>query len=221
MTEQGWLGCIELEPMLTFLQDKGSERKRRLFAVACCRRIWHRLKDKRSRTAVTVAERYADGLATDEDRKTALAESERAYMDAGEDDAAEGAASFAAHANEEPEIPGSDFAEQAASEAAFASSHHQRSAAAQMALLRDIFGNPYRAAISVHPWVTPTAHLIAQAAYDLRKLPAGHLEPDRLAVLSDALEEAGCADAAILDHLRSPGPHVRGCWSLDLILGKR
>jgi hypothetical protein len=61
---------------------------------------------------------------------------------------------------------------------------------------------------------------LAQAAYDNRILPSGTLEPARLAVLSDALEDAGCVDRAILDDLRGPGPHVRGCWTLDLILKK-
>ena len=57
-------------------------------------------------------------------------------------------------------------------------------------------------------------------AYDERLMPSGELDLGRLAVLSDALEEAGCTSAEILTHLRSPGPHVRGCWALDLILGK-
>ena len=48
----------------------------------------------------------------------------------------------------------------------------------------------------------------------------GTLDRARLAVLSDALEEVGCTDTALLSHLRSPGPHVRGCWALDLVLGK-
>jgi hypothetical protein len=61
---------------------------------------------------------------------------------------------------------------------------------------------------------------LAQAAYDDRELPSGHLDPARLAVLADALEEAGCTNADILSHCRSPGPHVRGCWVVDLILGK-
>jgi hypothetical protein len=43
---------------------------------------------------------------------------------------------------------------------------------------------------------------------------------DRLPILADALEDAGCTERAILDHLRGPGPHVRGCWALDLVLGK-
>ena len=61
---------------------------------------------------------------------------------------------------------------------------------------------------------------LAHAAYDERTLPSGHLDPARLAVLSDALEDAGCTDAAVLGHLRGPGPHVRGCHVLDLLLGR-
>jgi hypothetical protein len=67
---------------------------------------------------------------------------------------------------------------------------------------------------------TPQAVALAQAAYDERVLPAGTLDTARLAVLADALEDAGCADADLLGHLRGPGPHVRGCWAVDLLLGK-
>jgi hypothetical protein len=56
---------------------------------------------------------------------------------------------------------------------------------------------------------------LATAASDNRILPAGTLEPARLAVLADALEEAGCDNADILNHLRNSGPHVRGCWAVD------
>ncbi len=66
----------------------------------------------------------------------------------------------------------------------------------------------------------PAVAALAMPAYDERLLTSGHLDPARLAVLSDALEEAGCTDADILTHLRSPGHHVRGCWALDLVLGK-
>ena len=59
---------------------------------------------------------------------------------------------------------------------------------------------------------------LAEAAYDHRTLPSGHLEPDRLAVLCDALEDAGCTDATLLEHLRSEGPHVRGWWAVDAVL---
>jgi hypothetical protein len=68
--------------------------------------------------------------------------------------------------------------------------------------------------------VAPFVTSLAAAAYDERILPNGQLDPARLAVLSDALEVAGCTDADILTHLRSPGLHVRGCWAVDAILTK-
>lgn len=55
---------------------------------------------------------------------------------------------------------------------------------------------------------------------DERELPSGHLDAGQLAILADALEDAGCDNADILDHCRSDGPHVRGCWVVDLLLGK-
>jgi hypothetical protein len=54
---------------------------------------------------------------------------------------------------------------------------------------------------------------MAQAIYNERGF-------DRLPILGDALEDAGCTDRDILDHCRGPGPHVRGCWAVDLLLGK-
>jgi hypothetical protein len=86
-------------------------------------------------------------------------------------------------------------------------------------LIRDIFGNPFRP-VSVNPaWQTPTVLALAQAAYDERALPSGELDPVRLAVLADAVEEAGCDNADILTHLRQSDIHVRGCWAVGL-LGK-
>jgi hypothetical protein len=61
---------------------------------------------------------------------------------------------------------------------------------------------------------------LAQALYEERELPSGHLDAARLAVLADMLEEAGCANPRLLGHLRGPGPHVRGCWAVDLVLGQ-
>jgi hypothetical protein len=93
-------------------------------------------------------------------------------------------------------------------------------AKAQAALLRDIPGNPFRSVPLSPAWQTPQVVALAQAAYEQRGLPAGTLDVARLAVLADALEEAGCDQADLLDHLRGPGPHVRGCWAVDLLLGK-
>jgi len=83
-------------------------------------------------------------------------------------------------------------------------------------LLRDIFGNPFRgASVDSHwlVWNDGTVPRLAQAIYDERAF-------DRLSILADALEEAGCTDADILNHCRQPGEHVRGCWVVDLLLGK-
>jgi hypothetical protein len=81
-------------------------------------------------------------------------------------------------------------------------------------------GNPFRPVI-LHPsWLTPTTTSLAQAIYDNRLLPSGHFDNQRLGILADALEEAGCDNADVLNHCRSAGPHVRGCWVIDLLLGK-
>ena len=89
-----------------------------------------------------------------------------------------------------------------------------------MDLLREIVGNPFRPVALDPAWRTPSVVSLAQAAYEERILPGGTLDSERLAVLADALEEAGCDNADILSHLRGPGPHVRGCWVVDLLLGK-
>ena len=89
--------------------------------------------------------------------------------------------------------------------------------AAQAALLRDIFGLlPFRP-VTIAPawaiWNDATVVKLAQGIYDDRAV-------GRLPILADALEEAGCDNADILTHCRQPGPHVRGCWVVDLLLGK-
>ena len=79
--------------------------------------------------------------------------------------------------------------------------------------LRDSFGNPFRPVTIDQAWLTPNVAALARKIYDDRAF-------DRLPGLADALEETGCTDADILAHCRGPGPHVRGCWVVDLLLGK-
>ncbi len=89
-------------------------------------------------------------------------------------------------------------------------------------LLRDIFGNPFRLPPTLDPaWLTGTVKQLALSAYEERELPSGHLDRHRLAVLADALEEAGCQEAELLGHLRSEQVHVRGCWAVDVILSRQ
>jgi hypothetical protein len=229
MTEAEWLSCSDPQPMLEYLRGKAGERKLRLFAVAFCRLQWHLLlADERSQKAVEVAERYADGLAAQPERECAAAEARTAASEAAR-----------ARRGGDPELSVPALAAYAAT-AAWYTVYHDAGAAARLTcdddalawfaangievphpkLLRELFGNPFRPAALDPAWLTPDVTALAQAAYDERNLPAGTLDPARLALLADALEEAGCDCAEILGHLRGEGRHVRGCWVVDSLLGK-
>ena len=84
---------------------------------------------------------------------------------------------------------------------------------AQTQLLRDIFGNPFRPVAFSPSWRTDTALSLARQMYESRDFSA-------MPILADALQDAGCDIEDILSHCRGPGPHVRGCWVVDLVLGK-
>src|SRR5262249_18340745 len=116
---------------------------------------------------------------------------------------------------------GWDWVSGSLAEAAHALGESPLDNAAQAVFCRDIFGNPFRP-VSLDPiCLTPAVLSLAQAAYEERILSSGKLDPSRLFILADALEEAGCTGPALLGHLRSPGPHVRGCHVVDAILGKQ
>jgi hypothetical protein len=225
-TETEWLNGTHPQPMLKILHHRASERKRRLFAAACCRRVWRLLGDERSRLAVAAAERYADGKATEEELSRAEREADEAHgvaRDAG----LEGAlwAATAVYVTVCGGV-GWDPAGRAASAAAEAvgaaeatgrrKTARQEEAAAQLAILRCIFGNPFRP-VSVDPgwlaWNAGTIPAVAQRIHDERAF-------ERLPILADALEDAGCTNEDVLTHCRQPGVHARGCWVLDLLLGK-
>jgi hypothetical protein len=193
--------------MLGSVAAGATDRALRLFACACTRLMWGLLPGGAERGAVEVAERHADGLADGRELEAARAGVSRA-RGAGEE--VRLLARAAAHPG-----PGSG-AEIAAKTAVRAGG-----AEARCRLLRCIFGNPFRPVPFDQTWRTPAVSSLAQAAYEERVLPSAELEPARLAVLADALEEAGCTEAAVLDHLRGPGPHVRGCWAVDLVLARR
>jgi hypothetical protein len=195
-----------------FLADKASDRKLRLLAVACCRRVWPQLTGPFWREAVERSERFADRQAGPEELAALtdrLAEEWRMPADA----AARVAVSVALDARAAREV---------ARVASWATPDCSRAEErlAQCRLVREVFGNPFRP-VSVPPaWLTPQVVALARAAYDERDLPAGALDTRRLAVLADAVEDAGCTCQDILGHLRGPGPHYRGCWAVDLLLGQ-
>ena len=245
MTEAEWLACTDPQTMLDFLRGKASDRKLRLFAVACCRRVafmvdaWALdIRQDDYRRALETAERFADGAATAE---------ELAFAHSGADDSTfintdldyagrdTGVDPFRDVASAEPAVLmdiwqqvlilvrefGTDPNATGAKRRHDAEERAER--AAQADLLRELLGNPFGAAALDPAWLAWRGGAVAQlarAGSDERQLPSGHLDAARLAVLADMLEEAGCSDADILGHLRSPGPHVRGCWVVDLLLGK-
>jgi hypothetical protein len=223
MTEPEWLASVEPGGMLRFLRDNASDRKLRLFACACCRHIWHFLTDRRCRAAVEQAERYADGQASKNDLTPVRLKASKAAL--GKDIPDWRRTAFQACINAVGDGPAPQVAEWvaigtvgAASFKPSRTSEYEPAVAAQVGLLRDLF-RPFRP-LTLDPALrTPQAVTLARAAYDQRGLPAGTLDAARLAVLADALEEVG-ADAELLGHLRNPGPHYRGCWAVDLLLGK-
>jgi hypothetical protein len=233
MTEAEWLTSQDPALMTFFLRETASDRKMRLFAVARCRRIWPLLSDERSREAVEVAERFAEGEATPAELDAARAAACGAYQD--------GSAAFhgfrsdikrphsvAPHAAAiHTADPSGWHAGECARSAAYALFHNvppftqpEADAAArpeliaQTQLLRCVFGNPFRAVAFDSLWQTETVLALARIMYASRDFSG-------MPILADALQDAGCENEDILNHCRRPGEQVRGCWVLDLVLGKR
>jgi hypothetical protein len=232
MTEAEWLACEEPEPMLDVVLGKVSDRKLRLFAVACYLRVWQARPRSSAAlpAALLVSEAFADGLVGAEQLEieqskigavaaysSAASASSAAGAILGEDATtaaywtARHAANYFGHlavqaAGLEPN-PGTN---------AFASGWRAE-ARVQAALVPEIFGVfPFRL-IAADPewllWNNATLPRIAGLIYADRAF-------DRLPILADALQDAGCTNADILAHCRGGGDHVRGCWVVDLILEK-
>jgi len=209
MTEQKWLACTDPQPMLDFLRGKASDRKLRLFACACCRRIWHLLSDERSRTAVEVLEAFCEGAVTEKQLEEARSKAHQASYQPPEAIAEPvfWAAAYVADA------PAFFVARQVVSCVSDAEMQTELREPRTEHLVHDVFGNPFRPIALDSAWLTPTVTSLAQAIYNDRAF-------DRLPILADALEDSGCTNADILNHCRQPGVHVRGCWAVDLVLGK-
>jgi hypothetical protein len=241
MTEAEWFAATDPEQMLEFFGGKASERKLRLFACGCCRRVWHLLTDNESRAAVEVAERFADGLVPKRHLSAARSRARR-WIPSFPD----GASYIVWQAAFEklPTVIGSiarrtiycAAAHRGSSdvkrESVFmkllrvalanpfrpvtinpCSSGVEQESAAVTALLREIVGNPFRPNTLNPSWLTSTVLALAQQMYDSRGFSP-------MPILADALQDAGCENEDILNHCRQPGEHVRGCWVVDHILSK-
>lgn len=228
MTEAEWLRYADPAPMLAFLKVGAGARKLRLFAVACARQVWDLLTDVRGRRAVEVAERFADGLLSSDDlawaREGALQAANNAFVN---DDALATIPLWAVTPGPE-EAAGlvsvrvlyvakaRQLEESLAAYARRGPLPPERNLRREQAdLLRDLFGNPFRApsfAPSWLAWNENTVVKLATAIYEERRF-------GDLPILADALEDAGCGDPDILAHCRGAGVHVRGCWVLDACRG--
>jgi hypothetical protein len=217
MTEAEWLACIDPQGMLEQVRQTASERKVRLFTVAWLRQLSSLLTHPASRRAVEVAERFADRLADAEELDRACEEadavlhSRESPPQLGKGTAWWEGARLAHWACVEEAVEGAD-------EAILSSSGMgvEEPEKLQAHLLRCIIDNPFRPITTNLAWLSWHDGLlvsIARQMYDSRDFTD-------MPVMADALEEAGCTDQDILSHCRGPGPHVRGCWVVDLILGK-
>jgi hypothetical protein len=234
--ERGWMKSKSPLALIALLRGRATQRKARLFACAYCRKVWHVFWDERSRRAVEQAELYADGLISEGDmaaaRKAGYEPSENplpclddrhwvaladAIMLAAHAAAADatfwmpsvvrdGICAITFYSMREIDPTGDDWKKPT-------TTFRKQQGVVLCRLLHDIFGNPFRPVILDNSRRTSTVTSLAQAIYDDRAF-------DRMPILADALEDAGCSNQDILQHCRSGGEHVRGCWPLDLVLGK-
>ena len=277
MTQEEWFQTYSFYEMLEGIHDKLSERKLRLYACGCCRRVWHLLDAPSTQRVVEISEKIADGKVTLDDLEGAVISAEEASQliprplgpisHASRQNKASFCSTYCAYTAAvccayHPRISrsvasahgmdeywrvvatsvagdvylaagweatrnyyvhqrvGMSEKEGTQDEHTIREAAHDHESQQLRSLLRCVVGNPFRPVTIDPACLTPTVLALAQSAYDNRCLPSGHLDNDRLAVLADAVEDAGCDNSDILNHLRSAGPHVRGCFALDLLLEK-
>jgi hypothetical protein len=195
MTEAEWQACEDPGRMFRLVETGATERKCILFAVACNYLPPMYEPDfhetlKKQAAKLTGAVDYADGLMN-------VADIRRLWLDSGED----------------PSLP--ERGREWATNWAFKTNWHLEDPFKSdvTSLVRDIFGNPFRPVALDPRWRTADALGLARGIYEDRAF-------DRMPLLADALMDAGCDDEQIISHCHSPGPHIRGCWVVDLVLGK-
>jgi hypothetical protein len=230
MTEIEWLTGTDPVRMLEHIWDRATERKLRLLAVATLRSGLDSASDVSHLKALRLAELLADGEGNSRaievlierlqmamehcvaDQEFEAATSHRSCRDALQPKEPWSAArSYVIRSQENLEGSSPSGPVSWVLPRPLGSAHKLT-----CQCIREVLGNPFRArdldALVLH-WNDRTVLRLAQAIYDERAF-------DRMPILGDALEDAGCTDAAILEHCRAPEPHVRGCWVVDTILGK-
>jgi hypothetical protein len=217
LTEAQWLSVTYIHPLLGHLVEERKfhrtnlgRRKLRLFGCASCRLIWDLLPKDPCQNAVEIAERYADGLATKQDLQEACSNARNFLRE--DFDQTE---LYAIHAT----VSVTDSAAKKSISAGLVVSFASHLGWTQDSklfcdLLREIFGNPFRPLSIKSSWLTSHVKDLAKTIYEERDF-------DRMPILADALIDAGCNEEEILTHCHSTQKHVRGCWVVDLLLGKQ
>lgn len=214
-TQDEWQSSTDPKPMLEFLKGRVADRKLLLFAVSCWDRWAHMLDGDKSRNGIRALEMLADGVLPTNDGSTHLlidSDGDWAIICGGKYKA--GLSVGPGHADNIANFT-LDMVTDAEVEELGESSQEtcQKCRQAYLPYLKDIFGNPFRLIADGPTWLSETAVSIATGIYEDKAF-------DRLPILADALQGAGCENEDFLNHLQGDGPHVRGCWALDLVLGK-
>jgi hypothetical protein len=225
MTEEQWFAAERLWKLLHCVHRKCelSQRKGRLFGVVCCRRVLEQIPDVTLTEVIDGCERLADEMREDLDvkRLDRLARSARACYETTSAESSDEEHEYRDFAFAVLQLTGytlspSDCAESCRQALGghddFAPQRGEE--LFQIDLLRDLVGNPFRPVAFAPEWSTDTAVAISREMYDTRDFSA-------MPILADALQDAGCDAADILSHCRDTAQtHVRGCWVVDLVLGK-
>jgi hypothetical protein len=225
--EANWYTCDDYRAMLEYLQrrkrHRPSRRKLCLFACACARRVWHLFPDESCRRAIKLAEDYVDGIGA-VGELTRMLEEVKGIGAFAKGRVATATVHWAAAILVDPKLRYPEYAARQAAHYAEQALRDERwlrgcrvegskTGAVERVWLCDLLGDPFKPRAVDPSCLMLSVTSVARAVYDGRRF-------EDMPVLADALEEAGCTNADILRHCRGPGPHVRGCWALDLILGK-
>jgi hypothetical protein len=234
--EAEWLAAVVPHPMLSHLRGRVSDRKQRLLVCACARRLWQMVPDPRGLELLEAAERYADAEISRDDLLRALdAAGPWAFCESGIDQLSYLRSLLCRPLIDPPEMAWKgtcDLLEFTLNFTAFLVDRLRRrrsvegsvprkaweeEARAQADLLREIVGNPFRPCppppAALLRWQDRLVPRLAQSVYGGRRWR-------QLPVLADALLDAGCEDDALIDHCRGDAAHVRGCWAVDVLLGR-
>jgi len=231
MTAEEWDSSTSLEELLAACGLVEGERRLRLFNAACARRVAPVMPDDSARRLVDLAEQRADGLLADRDWLMAVVETLDPYMgnEAARDSA--GGATFGVlmhlhQADARSILRLTESVIEARAYLAYTGGYPVDIGAEAWVrqavegetttlchMFRCVCGNPFRPVVLDRSWLTTTVVALASGIYDEKAF-------DRMPILADALQDAGCDNADVIAHCRSAGSHVRGCWLIDTLLGK-